>query len=185
MAVQHRCNRVVTFRAVTGGNNYRPGVGREGKSGGQAFGQTGRASFTLYVLLGPSLAVGVALAGFGLTRDRVGQDSQSEAPAATTSPSASPTNGSLVPQTLPGPAATFPRVTDARTATPTASPSVAAPTVPPSQTNAATTAPVPSTSTPPTPAPTTTPTPAPTTTPSLPTLPPIPTAVPTLPRGLP
>jgi hypothetical protein len=177
MAVQHPCNGVVTFRAVTGGNNYRPGVGREGKSGGQAFGQTGRASFTLYVLLGPSLAVGVALAGFGLTRDRVGQNSPSDAPAATASPSSSSSIGSLPPQTLPGPAATSPGPTDLRTATPTASPSVAAPTVPPSQTNTPTNAPVPSISTPPTP--------APTKTPPLPTFPPIPTAVPTLPGGLP
>src|SRR5439155_1569277 len=96
---QLRCDGVVTYHACRQGKNYLPGVGvPEGKSGDRAPGHGGRASFTLYVLLGPSLAVGLVLAGFSLTRDagilRVTGDS-SPTPAA--SPLVTPTNGSTPP----------------------------------------------------------------------------------------
>ena len=166
-----RCNGVATYHGLPRGKNYLPGVGIEGKPGGRAFGQAGRASFTLYVLLGPSLAIGVALAGFPLTRDAASPAAPSGSPApAVGSPSVT---GSIPPKTLPGPAATFASATASRTATPSASPPAAAPTAPPTETTSPTIAPVPSLSAPPTP--------APTKTPPLPTLPPIPT----LPHGFP
>jgi len=145
--------------------------GREGKPGGRAFGHAGRASFTLYVLLGPSLAIALALAGFSLIRDAGGQSTPSASPfPSTASPSIL---GSIPPQTLPGPAATSPSATAARTATPSAAPTAPAPTAAPTQTTSPTIAPVPSLSAPPTP--------EATKTPPLPTLPPIPT----IPHGLP
>src|SRR6266566_2270086 len=119
--------------------------GREGKPGGRAFGHAGRASFTLYVLLGPSLAIALALAGFSLIRDAGGQSTPSASPfPSTASPSIL---GSIPPQTLPGPA----------------------PTAAPTQTTSPTIAPVPSLSAPPTPEATKTP-PLPTL-PPIPTIP--------------
>src|SRR6267143_2048233 len=167
----HRCNVVVTYLAWRQGKKYLPGVGGQvGKPGGGALGHGGRASFTLYVLLGPSLAVAVALAGFRLTRDTGGLQRPTEPQAtATASPLASPTTASATPPiVLPGRAATSP-ATDPRTLPPSAAPATAAPTAPPPTTLSPTAPPAPSL------------TPPPTSTPPLPTLPPLPTPIPTPP----
>ena len=168
----HRCNVVVTYPVVRRGNKCLPSVGGlEGRQGERASGLGGRASFTLYVLLGPSLAVGLALAGFSATSATDGQALPASPSAATESPLATATNGSASPSTASGPApaasATLPATPGTRTSAPSV-PATAAPTAPPSRTTTPT---VP----PPTPAPTSS-------TPTVPSLPPLPT--PTLP-GLP
>ncbi|HEY8825269.1 MAG TPA: hypothetical protein VIP07_10315 [Candidatus Limnocylindria bacterium] len=137
----------------------------------------------MYVLLGPSLAVGVALAGFSLTRDAVGGNPPTPS-AATASPSGAPLPGpaqpgaTLVPLGSIGPTITA----TPRTPTPTPTRAVtAAPTASAIATNPPTAAPT----IPPTPAPTASGTPLPTSTPPLPTLP-LPTLpLPTLPLRLP
>ena len=175
-----RCNVAATYPAIPHGKNYLPGVGGpEGKPGDRGFGQGGRASFTLYVLLGPSLAVGLALAGFSLMRDGGGrQPTPDPSSSATASPLVSPSNGAAASPTSPatGTSGTPKATPDTRTSPPPVAPT-AAPTATPAATNPPTVAPGPSL-----PA---TPTPIPTSTLSLPTLPPLPTPVPTLPRGLP
>ena len=194
-----RCNAVVTLNAWTEGKNYLPGVGgREGKSIDRAPGRGGRASFTLYVLLGPSLAVGLALAGFSMTRNAVDAGSPPGLPGkATASPSGGVLPGPAQPETSPLPAgSTAPATTlEPRTATPSVRPTsaptappTASPTTPPTApalvTNAPTATPTAS-PTPPTATPTASPTQSPTSTLPLPTLPPLPTPIPTLPLRLP
>src|SRR3989442_9321327 len=169
-----RCNVVVTYPARRRGKKYLPGVGGQmGKPGYESLGRGGRASFTLYVLLGPSLAVAVALAGFSVTRDTGGRQTPGHPQAsATVSPPASSTTASATPpMVLPGPAATSPATAEPRTLPPSAAPATAAPTAPPPATLSPTEPPAPSL------------TPPPTSTPPLPTLPPLPTAIPT--PGLP
>jgi len=174
----HRCNVAATYPSIRHGKNYLPGVGgSEGKPGGRGFGHGSRASFTLYVLLGPSLAVGLALAGFSVMRD---SGAAQRPPDSSGAPTASPTasNGGAASPTSPATGASgTPRATpDMRTTAPPVAPT-AAPTAPPAATNSPTLPPAPSL-----PA---TPTPVPTSTPALPTLPPLPTPVPTLPHGFP
>jgi hypothetical protein len=176
-----RCDEVVTYQTLRQGKNYLPGVGGfEGKPSDRAPGRGGRGSFTLYVLLGPSLAVGLALAAFSFTRDAVDAISPAtSAPTASPSGSAEPAT-SAVPARSIGPAGT----PDTRTPVPTNRPTIAPTTPPTAPPTVAPTAP-PVVTNPPTAAPTASPTPAPTNTLPLPTLPPLPTPIPTLPLRLP
>ena len=172
----HRCNVPATYPHLREGKKYLPGVGGlPGKLGDRAFGHGGRASFTLYVLLGPSLAVALALAGFSLMQGTGGgQQPPGTSGTPTASPLVSPTNGAAPTSPAIGASAAPVATPGARTSGPTGA-ATAAPTAPPAPTNPPTLAATPSLPIPPTP------TPPPTSTPVLPTLPP----VPTLPRGLP
>jgi hypothetical protein len=146
---------------------------------------TERASYALYVLLGPALAVGLALAALGVTRPAA-----VDSPFVPTLPSATPTATlSARPSVLPGPAnVETPRpLSSGTTPTPVQTNS---PTVQPTAQTSAPTAPAttatPLPTLPPTRAPTLPPTPLPTPTaaPTL-TLPPLPSVVPTLRLAIP
>jgi hypothetical protein len=142
----------------------------------------GRGSFALWVLLGPSLAVGLALAALSLTREAVGDivpqpalpsstASSTTTPGVAPSTSTAPNTSSGQPTTSSGqPATSSPQATT-RTVLPTPA-ATAPPTQPPTPTPSATPAP---TTTLPLPTPTL-PLPTPTLSPPTPTLP-----LPTLP----
>jgi hypothetical protein len=175
-----RCNVVVTYPPLGQGKKYLPSVGGlEGRQGEGASGHRGRASFTLSVLLGPSLAVGLALAGFSATWDAGSRHAPADSASTPTAfPLGTATSGPTLPPTAPAPAASPTPLATPPTRTPTPSapsvPASAAPTAPPPTT-------IPPTVAPPTPSLPATPTP-PTGTPSLPTLPPVP--APTLSLGV-
>ena len=167
-----RCDEAATYLMWGQGKNYLPNVGAvEGNVKARALGQRGRGSFTLWVLLGPSLAVGLALAGFNLTREATGL---SVPPSG--SPTASP---SSVPLAGPSDATTSPTSPGSQAPGKTPDPRTAAPTLPP--TSAPTAPPTAAPTAPPATNPPTTAPPIPTPTPVI-TLPPLPSVLPSLPH---